>query len=115
MSGAEPLLVPLLSALATFLSRWGLKKYQAAKEAKEEKYETQKLVEAVQKLASFANERADMIAQLHLDLNLHPSSLSKFPSSPLSLSRRSRCLRGVRYVVDGCFGGTGGSSSDSRG
>ena len=76
MSGAEVFLAGPLVALANILMKWALKKFHAAKEAKEDRYETQRLVEAVRKLAAFANAKADTIAQLHLDLNLRAESLS---------------------------------------
>ena len=79
MSGAEVFLAGPLVALANFLMKWALKKFHAAKEAKEDKYETQRLFDAVQKLAAFANAKADTIVQLHLDLNLQHESLGTLP------------------------------------
>jgi len=79
MSGAEVFLAGPLLALANFLMKWTMKRFHAAKEAKEDKYETQRLVEAVKKLAAFANAKADTMVQLHLYLNLHPQSLSTLP------------------------------------
>jgi hypothetical protein len=80
MSGAEIFLIGPLTALATFLSKWAIRKYHSAKQEKEDKYETQHLLAAVQRLSEFINARADKIAQFHLDLNLHPSSLRNPPA-----------------------------------
>jgi hypothetical protein len=79
MSGAEIFLLGPFTALATFLSKWAIKKYNARKEEREDKYETQKLLVAVQKLTHFINVRADKIAQFHLDLNLSPETLGTPP------------------------------------
>lgn len=57
MSGVEIFLVAPLTALATFLSKWAIKKYHARKEKREDKYETQNLLVAVQKLSYFINVR----------------------------------------------------------
>jgi hypothetical protein len=75
MSGVEIFLVGPLTALATFLSKWAIKKYNSAKQEKEDKYEMQNLLNSVQKLSDYINARCDKIGQLHLNLNLDLYSL----------------------------------------